>query len=60
MNGAVTVSDGVQILRAAAELASGCVPARCDVDGNGVISVTDGVNVLRAAAELPFTANCPP
>ena len=58
-NGSVTVSDGVQVLRAAAELSSSCTLARCDVDGNGAISVSDGVNVLRAAADLPFTPNCP-
>ena len=59
LSGAVTVTDGVQVLRAAADLSSSCTPARCDVDGSGAISVTDGVNVLRAAADLPFTANCP-
>lgn len=58
-SGAITVTDGVQTLRAAAELSSSCTPARCDVDGSGAISVTDGVNVLRAAAGLSFTANCP-
>ena len=58
-SGSVTVTDGVQTLRAAAELSSVCVPTRCDLDGNGTISVTDGVNVLRAAAGLPFPANCP-
>jgi hypothetical protein len=58
-NGSVTVSDGVQVLRAAAELSSSCTLARCDVDGNGTISVSDGVNVLRGAADLPFTADCP-
>jgi hypothetical protein len=59
LSGTVTVTDGVQTLRAAADLSSSCTPARCDVDGNGTISVTDGVNVLRAAAGLSFTANCP-
>ncbi len=58
-SGTVTVSDGVQTLRAAAGLSSVCEPARCDVDGNGTISVTDGVNVLRLAAGLPVSANCP-
>jgi len=52
-DGRVTVTDGVQVLRAAAGLSSDCTPARCDVDGNGTISVTDGVNVLREAAALP-------
>jgi hypothetical protein len=58
-NGAVTVSDGVQVLRAAADLSSSCTPSRCDADGNGTVSVTDGVIVLRAAAGLPFTTACP-
>ena len=57
-NGEVTVLDGVQALRAAADLSSVC-DAGCDVDGNGTISVSDGVNVLRAAADLAFTPNCP-
>jgi hypothetical protein len=59
LSGTVTVTDGVQTLRAAAGLSSVCEPARCDVDGNGTVSVTDGVDVLRLAAGLPFTANCP-
>lgn len=59
LSGAVTVTDGVQTLRAAAELSSSCTAARCDVDGSGAITVSDGVNVLRAAADLPIDANCP-
>lgn len=58
-SGSVTVTDGVQTLRAAAALSSACTLARCDVDGNGVLSVTDGVNVLRTAAGLPAAASCP-
>ena len=58
-SGTVTVSDGVQTLRAAAALPSLCFPSRCDVDGSGTVSVTDGVNVLRAAADLPSVAACP-
>ena len=58
-NGSITVTDGVQTLRAAAELSTSCTPERCDVDGSGAISVTDGVNVLRGAAGLPFTSDCP-
>ncbi len=59
LNGARTVTDGVLVLRSAAELASGCqVSSRCDVDGNGAVTVTDGVAVLRLAAELPATPNC--
>ena len=58
-SGGITVSDGVQTLRAAAALPSACTPARCDVDGNGTTSVTDGVQVLRGAAGLPFDPRCP-
>jgi hypothetical protein len=59
-NGSITVADGVQALRAAAELSSTCTPARCDVNGDGSFSVADGVQVLRAAAELPTVGNCTP
>ncbi len=58
-SGTVTVTDGVQALRAAAALPSLCAPSRCDVDGSGTVSVTDGVNVLRAAAGLSFPSACP-
>ena len=58
-SGAITVSDGVQTLRAAAGLAGTCTPARCDLDGSGSVSVSDGVNVLRAAAGLAVTFACP-
>ncbi len=57
-SGAITVTDGVQVLRAAAGLDSSCTLARCDVDGSGAIGVTDGVQVLRAAAGLPFVGHC--
>ena len=57
-SGAVTVTDGVQTLRAAAALESTCTLARCDVNANGTITVTDGVQVLRAAAGLPITGTC--
>jgi cysteine-rich repeat protein len=57
-NGTRSVSDAVQILRAAARLESACTLARCDVDGNGVVGVTDGVQILRAAAALPFVGDC--
>jgi len=58
-SGAVIAADGVQALRAAAELPSSCTASRCDVDGDETISVTDGVNVLRGAAGLSFPDNCP-
>jgi hypothetical protein len=56
-NGDVTVSDGVQALRAAAELSSVC-DAACDVDGNGTVTVSDGVNILRKAAGLSVNEAC--
>jgi hypothetical protein len=58
-NGSVTVADGVQALRAAADLASVCTLATCDVDGDGTVEVVDGVGVLRAAASLPVELACP-
>lgn len=56
-SGSVTVSDGVLVLRGAAELGD-CELARCDVDASGSVSVTDGVNVLRAAADLIELNGC--
>ena len=58
LSGAVTVTDGVATLRAAAGLSSNCTLTLCDVDGSGAITVSDGVNVLRAAAGLSSLANC--
>ena len=57
-SGTVTVTDGVQVLDAAADLASDCTLAVCDVDGSGAVTVTDGVLVLRAAAGLDATLAC--
>lgn len=58
-NGRVTVSDGVNVLRAATGLDGACTdPAPCDVNGNGALTVTDGVNVLRAAAGLAVDLQC--
>jgi hypothetical protein len=59
-SGAVTVTDGVQTLRAAAGLSSPCTLATCDVNGSGAITVTDGVAVLRGAAGLPLAGTCAP
>lgn len=59
-NDSVTVTDGVQVLRAAAGLTTDCTDAICDVDVSGTISVTDGVIVLRKAAGLSITENCIP
>ncbi len=56
-NDTVTVTDGVQALRAAASLSSTCDDA-CDVDGSGAISVTDGVNILRKAAGFAINEAC--
>lgn len=58
-DGNVTVTDGVVVLRRAADLPGACDVRACDTDANGTISVTDGVNVLRLAAELGANANCP-
>jgi hypothetical protein len=57
--GGISVSDGVQVLRAAAGLTSNCAPETCDVNGNGRIDVGDGVAVLRGAAGLGFEGKCP-
>jgi hypothetical protein len=57
-DGTVTVSDGVQTLRAATQLSSSCTVATCDIDGSGSITVTDGVNVLRKAVGLPAPSSC--
>lgn len=59
-DGQVSVTDGVNVLRAAAGLPGACPVERCDVDGNGTIGVGDGVNVLRVAAGLPATLACTP
>jgi hypothetical protein len=59
-NGSVSVTDGVQVLRAAASLPSSCTPERCDVNGDGNVSVTDGVQVLRNAAGFPLAGTCEP
>jgi hypothetical protein len=56
--GTVTVTDGVQTLRAAADLPTTCVGTRCDVDGSGTVTVTDGVAVLRIAAGLAVDVRC--
>ncbi len=56
-DGQVTVTDGVQALRAAAGLSNSCGDG-CDVDGNGTITVTDGVNILRKAAGLGIVEAC--
>ncbi len=58
-DGAISVTDGVLVLRAAAALPSECAALVCDLDGSGAMSVTDGVNTLRAAAELAATIACP-
>jgi hypothetical protein len=60
-NGSVNVTDGVQVLRAAAGLTSTCTQNAndCNIDGAGDVTVTDGVNVLRKAAGLSVTENCP-
>src|SRR5690349_6248551 len=51
-DGLLGVTDGVQALRAAAELPSPCTLFRCDVDGSGAVTVTDGVGILQRAAGI--------
>lgn len=58
-SGAVTVTDGVIVLSAAAGLPTDCRPAACDVNGDGGGSVTDGIRVLRVAAGLGDVLDCP-
>ncbi len=58
-DGAITVTDAVQVLRAAADLASSCLPEFCDLDASGAVTVSDGVQTLRTAAELPANRHCP-
>jgi hypothetical protein len=57
-DGEVTDTDGVQILRAAAQLSSDCTLGPCDINGDGEITDTDGVLALRKAAQLPIEENC--
>lgn len=56
-DGEVTVADGVQALRAAADLSTLC-EAACDVDASGDVTVSDGVNILRKAAGLLVNNGC--
>src|SRR5262245_12105983 len=57
-SGDITVADGVEVLRTAAQLSSSCTDAICDVDATGDVSVNDGVNVLRASALLSTSLTC--
>jgi hypothetical protein len=59
-SGTVSVSDGVQVLRAAAGLTSVCATAVCDLNVDGSLTLTDAVLALRLAAELPTAATCLP
>jgi hypothetical protein len=58
-SGAVSVTDGVQVLRSAAGLDDDCPTPLCDMDGSSAVTVTDGVNVLRLAAGLSVDPRCP-
>lgn len=53
---AVSVGDGVRILRAAVGL--GGFAAACDLDADGKLTVTDAVLALRRAAGLPIGDAC--
>jgi hypothetical protein len=59
-DGEVTDVDGVNALRAAAQLSSLCTLETCDVNADGMITDTDGVLILRKAAQLPITGACIP
>lgn len=60
-DGFLTVTDGVQILRAAAGLPTTCTPYRCDVNGDDAVTVSDGVKILlRVTGFLPaYSYQCP-
>ena len=53
----ITVTDGVNLLRAAAGLRT-CELRSCDIDLDGRVGVTDGVRALRAAADIPTPIVC--
>ncbi len=57
-NGSVTVTDGVLVLRAAAQLPAACPQQRCDMNVDGGVTVTDGVLALRVAAGVTTTTAC--
>jgi len=57
-SGDVTEADGINTLRAAANVASPCSNATCDTNGDGVINDVDAVNVLRAAEGLSAALDC--
>jgi hypothetical protein len=57
--GTVTVTDGVLILRMAAQLPGTVCPLeRCDMNLDNQISVTDGVLALRVAAGIQTNVAC--
>ncbi len=56
--GGVTLTDGVQTLRAAVGLPSQCSGRVCDMDGSGDVTTIDGVNVLRRSAGLSARTDC--
>jgi hypothetical protein len=58
-SGAVTVTDGVQILRCAQEIKGAfCSPDRADINCDGTISITDAVLALFLAARVPIRGGC--
>jgi hypothetical protein len=58
-SGTVNLTDGIQVLRAAAGLPSACSPGICDLNVDNAITVTDGILALRLAAGLPAQTSCP-
>lgn len=57
-DGLVTDTDGVLVLRQAANLPSPCKLIRCDADGDDRITDADAVLVLRKAVGLPAAERC--
>ncbi|MDP1689112.1 MAG: FG-GAP-like repeat-containing protein [bacterium] len=57
-NGAVTVTDGVTVLKCAAGSTT-CNKSLADMDCSDTVTVTDGVNVLRKAAGLSVVGCAP-
>lgn len=56
--GTVTVTDGVLVLRAAAQLPAICPQERCDMNLDDRVTVTDGVLALRVAAGITTQVAC--
>jgi hypothetical protein len=49
-DGLFGLGDGVEALRAVAELPTACTPFRCDVNGDGRVTAADGAGILQRVA----------